>query len=65
MDKEKLLELQRLFSEGKITEEDIPDEYVEDLETLYREQIDKLDEEILNSKERIRQKLEWLKKNNK
>ena len=65
MDEQKLLELQKMFSEGKITEDDIPEEYIDELEKLYKKQIEDLDNEIEKSKQTIREKLDWLKKNNK
>lgn len=65
MDNQKLLELQKLFSEGRITEDDIPEEYIDELEKLYKKQIEDLDNEIEKSKQTIREKLDWLKKNNK
>ncbi len=64
MDEQKLLELQKMFSEGKITEDDIPEEYIDELEELYKKQIEDLDNEIEKSKQTIREKLDWLKKNN-
>ena len=65
MDEQKLLELQKMFSEGKITEDDISEEYIDELEKLYKKQIEDLDNEIEKSKQTIREKLDWLKKNNK
>ena len=55
--KKKLLDLQRQFEDGKITEEEMTDFEKVELEKLYNEQIEELNNMILAKKKEIKQKI--------
>ena len=50
---EELLELQRKFRNGQITEKDIPKDQLTDLKELYHKQIEYLEKSIESDKQKI------------
>lgn len=52
-EEQELLELQKKFENGLITEEELTEEQINKLEQLYNEQIKKLNEKFLNYKNKI------------
>lgn len=53
LEEKELLKLQEKFENGLITEEELTEEQVDGLEQLYNKQIDKLNQNLLNYKNRI------------
>ena len=53
LSREELLELQRKFRNGKITEKDIPKDQLADLKELYHKQIAFLEKSIESDKQKI------------
>ena len=52
-EKTKLLELQKAYREGNVTEKDLTEEQINQLKELYQEQIDLLKKSIEKDKEEI------------
>ncbi len=53
LEEKEFLKLQEKFENGLITEEELTEEQVDGLEQLYNKQIDKLNQNLLNYKNRI------------